>query len=147
DTLSLPAAPPRAATGAAATPVPALPPAVLADRPDTDGQVRTEDGTQSTTTYPDGSTLCVRPDTAGWDPADLAARLLPGGTEMSGYLRVEGCLLFAHERRTDGWTVRAVRRQSLLVAALTPAATPGIPQVHLTRPTHLSATAPTGEGS
>ncbi|MFD5922261.1 hypothetical protein ACFVYP_36420 [Kitasatospora sp. NPDC058201] len=147
DTTARPADTPHAATSRADEPGRALPVAVLADHPGTDGQVREEVGTQCITTYPDGSSVCVRPDTVGADPADLAAQLLPGGTEMSGYLRLEGCLLFAQERRTAGWTVRAVRWQSLLVAALTPAATPGIPQVRLIRPTHEALTAPAREAS
>ncbi|MEE1820985.1 hypothetical protein PUR61_02030 [Streptomyces sp. BE20] len=137
----------HAAAQPAGEPGPALPVPILAGHPGTAGQVREEDGTQCATAYPDGSSVCVRPDTAETDPADLAAQLLPEGTAMSGYLRVDGRLLFAQERRTDGSTVRAVRWQSLLVAALTPAATPGIPQVRLTRPTHEHSTAPTGEAS
>ncbi|WP_043463626.1 hypothetical protein [Kitasatospora sp. MBT66] len=130
----------------AGEPGPAMPVAVLVSRPGTGtGQLEEAAGPQRTTTYPDGSLACVRPDTAGAGPADLAAQLLPDATEMTGYLRVDGHLLMAQERRTDGWTVRATRWRGLLVAARTPAGVPGIPQVLLTA--HGPATEPEGSSS
>ncbi|MFE7525332.1 hypothetical protein ACFU7Y_06385 [Kitasatospora sp. NPDC057542] len=120
------------------------------ERPTGTASSRTEAraGSACTTSYDDGSSVSVQ--WAGTDSqalAVLAAALLPEGMTLSGYLRIDGRLVLAQERRTEQWAVRAAAWRGLAVVTRTPARTPGLPHVRLTVLTHEPVTQPAGEAS
>ncbi|MFJ6769969.1 hypothetical protein ACIQOV_03130 [Kitasatospora sp. NPDC091257] len=116
------------------------------ERPTGTASGRTEARADSTcsTTYDDGSSVCVQRAGTDWQAlAALAAELLPEGIPLSGHLRIDGRLVPAQEQRTDQWVARAAACGGLAVVTRTPARAPGLPQVRLTVLTHK----PTGEAS
>ncbi|MBD0670399.1 hypothetical protein [Streptomyces sp. CBMA156] len=110
------------------------------------GTTRTVPGVQCTTSYPDGSWVCVRLGTAGSQAlAELAAALLPEGAAVAGFLSIDGHLVAAKERRTAWWAVRAAEQHGRTFVTLTPSRAPGIPRVRVIRFTDVAVTGTSGD--